>query len=187
MYKNAYTFDVSLIPDFSQAPSDDEIFNLSPFEIKYNENRQFFVEGTEIFNKGNYLYTRRIGGSPLYKSNINIAENEEIINNPVRSNILNLIKVTGKSNNGFSVGFLNGLTEKSEAEILNTTTQNIRKEITNPLTNYTSFVLDKTLKNNSSLTFINNTVLRNGNTYDTNFTALLYKWYNSKRTYSNVF
>ena len=187
VYKNAYTFDVSLIPDFSQAPSDDEIFNLSPFEIKYNENRQFFVEGTEIFNKGNYLYTRRIGGTPLNKSNINIAENEEIINNPVRSNILNLIKVTGKSNNGFSVGFLNGLTDKSEAEILNTTTQNIRKEITNPLTNYTSFVLDKTLKNNSSLTFINNTVLRNGNTYDTNFTALLYKWYNSKRTYSMYF
>ena len=58
VYNNAYTLDMSLIPDFSQAPSDDQIFNLSPFEVKYNENRQFFVEGTEIFDKGSYLYTR---------------------------------------------------------------------------------------------------------------------------------
>ena len=55
VHKNAYTLDASLIPDFSQAPSDDEVFNLSPFEVKYNENRQFFVEGTEIFDKGGIL------------------------------------------------------------------------------------------------------------------------------------
>lgn len=187
VYKNAYTLDISLIPDFSQAPSDDQVFNLSPFEIKYNENRQFFVEGTEIFDKGAYLYTRRIGGVPIHKNNFQLGANETVVNNPISSNILNLIKVTGKSKSGLSIGVLNGITAKSEAEIKSTTTGEIRKTITNPITNYNAIVLDKTLKNNSSLTLINNSVLRNGKDYDANLSALLYRWYNKKRTYSMYF
>lgn len=184
VYNNAYTLDVSLIPDFSQAQSDDQVFNLSPFEIKFDENRQFFVEGTEIFDKGGYLYTRRIGGSPINKNKVEIAQNEGIISNPVSSNILNLVKVTGKSSTGFSIGLLNGLTAKSEAKFLNTETQEFRTVETNPLTNYNSLVLDQALKNNSSITLINNSVLRRGTDYDANLTALLYRWYNAKRTYT---
>ena len=187
VHKNAYTLDVSLIPDFSQAPSDDQIFNLSPFEVKFNENRQFFVEGTEIFDKGGYLYTRRIGGTPIYKDNITKTDEEEIIENPVTSNIINLIKFTGKSKNGLSIGVLNGITAESEAEIKNTNTNTTRNVLTNPLTNYNAIVLDKTLKNNSSLTFINNSVLRSGSAYDANLTALLYRYYNKDRTYSMYF
>lgn len=187
VYNNAYTLDLSLIPDFSQAPSDDQIFNLSPFEVKYNENRQFFVEGTEIFDKGAYLYTRRIGGVPINKNNFQLQPGEAIVTNPISSNILNLIKFTGKSKNGLSVGFLNGITAKSEAEIQNKTTGKTRKVVTNPIANYNAIVLDQALKNNSSVTFINNSVLRNGTDYDANLTALLYKWYNKKRTYSMYF
>ena len=187
VHNNAYTLDLSLIPDFSQAPSDDQIFNLSPFEIKYNENRQFFVEGTEIFDKGAYLYTRRIGGTPIDKNKIQLHADETIANNPISSNILNLIKFTGKSKNGLSIGFLNGITAKSEAEIKNTITPKTRKVVTNPITNYNAIVVDQALKNNSSLTFINNSVLRNGTAYDSNLTALLYRWYNKKRTYSMYF
>ncbi|MGJ8666493.1 MAG: DUF5916 domain-containing protein [Patiriisocius sp.] len=184
VHNNAYTLDVSLIPDFSQAQSDDQIFNLTPFEIKFNENRQFFVEGTELFDKGNYLYTRRIGGEPINKNNINNSEVEEITSNPVSANILNLVKFTGKSAGGLSIGLLNGITAKSEAEILNTETGESRKQITNPFTNYNSLVLDQALKNNSSVTFINNSVLRNGSFYDANLTALLGTLYNKDRTYS---
>lgn len=180
---NAYTLDVSLIPDFSQAPSDDQILNLSPFEIQYDENRQFFVEGTEIFDKGGYLYTRRIGGTPI-NSRFTTSENEEIVSNPVSSNIINLLKVTGKSSNGLSIGLLNGVTDKSEAEVLNTETGTIRTVETNPLTNYTSLVLDQSLKNNASITLVNNSVLRNGRAYDANLTALQYQWYNAKRSFS---
>ena len=187
VHKNAYTLDVSLIPDFSQAPSDDQIFNLSPFEVKFNENRQFFVEGTEIFDKGGYLYTRRIGGSPIYKDIIKKTDEEEITENPATSNIVNLIKFTGKSKNGLSIGILNGITAKSEALLKNATTHSSRKFETNPLSNYNAIVLDKTLKNNSSLTFINNSVLRSGSAYDANLTALLYRYYNKDRTYSMYF
>lgn len=187
VFNNAYTLDVSLIPDFSQAPSDDQIFNLSPFEVKFNENRQFFVEGTEIFDKLGYLYTRRIGGEPINKNNVTIDDDEIIEENPISSNIINLIKFTGKSSNGLSIGVLNGITDKSEATVKNTTTDETRQVTTNPLTNYNALVLDKALKNNSSLTFVNNSVQRNGSDYDANLTALQYIWYNKKRTYSAKF
>lgn len=187
VHKNAYTLDVSLIPDFSQAPSDDQIFNLSPFEVQFNENRQFFVEGTEIFDKSGYLYTRRIGGRPININNIALTDEETIEENPISSNILNLIKFTGKSANGLSVGVLNGLTDKSEAIIKNNISGETRKVITNPFANYNALVLDKALKNNSSLTFVNNSVLRSGSDYDANLTALSYRWYNKKRTYAMRF
>jgi len=187
VHKNAYTLDVSLIPDFSQAPSDDQIFNLSPFEVQFNENRQFFVEGTEIFDKAGYLYTRRIGGRPINKNNIALSNDETIEENPISSNILNLIKFTGKSSNGLSIGILNGITDKSEASVKNNVTGETRNVTTNPLTNYNALVLDKALKNNSSLTFVNNSVLRSGSDYDANLTALSYRWYNKKRTYAMRF
>lgn len=184
VHNNAYTLDVSLIPDFSQALSDNQIFNLSPFEVRFNENRQFFIEGTEIFDKGGYLYTRRIGGVPINIDNISLNEDEEIINNPIASNILNLVKFTGKSSNGFSIGVLNGITAQSEATIQNTATNEFRNVLTNPLTNYNALVLDQTLKNNSSITFLNNSVWRSGKDYDSNFSALLFRGYNKNRTYS---
>ncbi|WP_298507668.1 DUF5916 domain-containing protein [uncultured Kordia sp.] len=184
VHDNSYTLDVSLIPDFSQALSDNQIFNLSPFEVRFNENRQFFIEGTEIFDKGGYLYTRRIGGVPININNISLGENEEIINNPIASNILNLVKVTGKSSKGFSIGVLNGITNKSEATIRNTETNEFRNVQTNPFTNYNALVLDQTLKNNSSITFLNNSVWRSGKDYDSNFSALLFRGYTKNRTYS---
>ncbi len=187
VYENAYTLDVSLIPDFSQAPSDDQVFNLSPFEIKFDENRQFFVEGTEIFDKGGYLYTRKIGGTPIGKEDVSLNVDETIVENPIASNIINLVKFTGKSEKGLAIGVLNGITSKSEATIFNEATNEMRTVETNPLTNYNAIVLDQTLKNNSSVTLINNSVLRSGSTYDANLTAVLLRLYNKKRSYNLSF
>ena len=60
----SFTLDMTLIPDFGQVRSDDKIYNFSPFEIRYDERRQFFTEGTELFNKGGVFYSRRIGSVP---------------------------------------------------------------------------------------------------------------------------
>ncbi len=43
--------DMTLIPDFGQVQSDARVLNLTPYEVKYDENRQFFTEGTELFGK----------------------------------------------------------------------------------------------------------------------------------------
>ena len=66
----SYTLDMTLVPDFGQVRSDNQVLNLSPFEVRFNENRQFFTEGTELFNKGNLFYSRRIGSNPAYSANI---------------------------------------------------------------------------------------------------------------------
>ena len=52
---DAFTLDMTLVPDFSQARSDDEVLNLSPFEVRFDENRDFFKEGVDLFDKGGYF------------------------------------------------------------------------------------------------------------------------------------
>jgi hypothetical protein len=44
----SFTLDMALIPDFSQVQSDNLVLNLSPFEVRFSENRPFFTEGTEL-------------------------------------------------------------------------------------------------------------------------------------------
>ena len=34
------------------------------FQQVFNEQRQFFIEGTELFNKAELFFSRRIGGTP---------------------------------------------------------------------------------------------------------------------------
>ena len=64
--------DMTLIPDFGQVAADAEmVLNLSPFEVKYEEKRQFFNEGTELFDKGgDMFYSRRIQDDLLNASKV---------------------------------------------------------------------------------------------------------------------
>ena len=67
---DAFTFDMTLIPDFGQANFDNSILNLTPFEQQFAEQRSFFMEGTELFSKGDLFYSRRVGGSPSRFPNV---------------------------------------------------------------------------------------------------------------------
>ena len=58
---DAFTLDVTLIPDFGQVVADNLVLNLSAFEVQLSDNRPFFTEGTEIFNKTGLFYSRRVG------------------------------------------------------------------------------------------------------------------------------
>ena len=70
----SFTLDATLIPDFGQVVSDDVVNNLTPFEVRFQENRPFFTEGTELFNKSGLFYSRRIGAIPCgYYSIQNLA------------------------------------------------------------------------------------------------------------------
>src|SRR5947209_11497515 len=60
----SFTLDATLIPDFGQVISDNLVNNISPYEVKFTENRPFFTEGTELFNKAGIFYSRRIGKTP---------------------------------------------------------------------------------------------------------------------------
>jgi hypothetical protein len=65
---------------------------LGPFEQQFNENRPFFT-GTDLFSKGDLVYSRRIG-RPLYPT---ATENEIIIDNPSSVDLINALKVSGRT------------------------------------------------------------------------------------------
>ncbi|HEX2608709.1 MAG TPA: DUF5916 domain-containing protein, partial [Flavisolibacter sp.] len=181
----AFTLDMTLIPDFGQVQSDNRVLNLSPFEVKYNENRAFFTEGTELFNKGNLFYSRRIGSSPIHYDDVysSIGPDENVIKNPQESKLINATKISGRTKKGLGIGFFNAITKPMYAEVENSAKETRRIE-TNPLTNYNIAVLDQTLKNNSSVSLINTNVLRSGADYDANVTAGLFNFNNKKNTYN---
>ncbi|MES1224600.1 MAG: DUF5916 domain-containing protein, partial [Bacteroidota bacterium] len=178
----AFTLDMTLIPDFGQVQSDNQVLNLSPFEVKFNENRSFFTEGTELFGKGNLFYSRRIGARPINFRNpySNTGSNEKVIENPVETKLINAFKISGRTSSGLGMGFFNAITRPEYAIIQDTLTKFTRKEETSPLTNYNIMVFDQTLKNKSSISLINTNVLRSGSTYDANVTAGLWDFYDKK-------
>ena len=168
-----FTLDATLIPDFSQAGFDNVQLNLGPFEQQFSEQRQFFKEGVDLFSKGNLFYSRRIGGLPSSFPEIDESV-EEITSYPENVKMLNAIKVSGRTNKGLGIGFFNAITEKSYASIKDLNTQELRKEVVEPLANYNIFVIDQQFNKNSSISLINTSVLRNGSFRDANVTGLLF-------------
>ena len=169
-----FTLDATLIPDFSQVGFDDVELNLGPFEQQFTEQRQFFTEGTELFNKANLFYSRRIGSSPIDQFNVEstLSADEEITDYPGKVTMLNAIKVSGRTKSGLGIGFFNAITEKTTATIKNNATGDTRKEVIDPFTNYNILVLDQQFNQNSTVTLINTNVTRDGKFRDANVTAL---------------
>lgn len=180
----SYTLDMTLIPDFGQVQSDKKVLNLTPFEVQYQENRPFFTEGTELFSKGSLFYSRRVGAEPIHKYDVedNLHANEVVIKNPSESRLYNATKISGRNKKGLGTGFFNAISRPMYAVIEDTVTHEQRKYKTGPLTNYNIVVLDQTMKNNSSISFINTSVIRDGIERDADVMAALYDIYNKKKS-----
>ena len=181
----AFTLDMTLIPDFGQVQSDNRVLNLTPFEQRFNENRTFFTEGVELFNKGNLFYSRRIGIDPRYKRWLSPGANETVLEDPNQAKIINATKISGRTQKGLGVGVLNAITQSQYIEFQDINSKETRREMTMPLTNYNILVLDQTLKNNSSVSLVNTNVWRSGNEYDANVTSALFDL-NDKKNKWNV-
>ncbi len=181
----SFTLDMALVPDFGQVQSDNQVLNLSPFEVQYAENRPFFMEGTDLFNKGDFFYSRRIGGAPLAHDQVEdqLGENETLIENPAQTKMLNATKVSGRTKKGLGVGLLNAITGNTYA-LIRGEEGDERKLLTQPFSNYSVLVLDQTLKNNSYVSLVNTNVLRNGAAHDANLTGMVFKLADKKNTYS---
>jgi len=167
---DAFTLDAILIPDFGQVKFDNVELNLSAFEQVFSENRPFFTEGTDLFNKGNLLYTRRIGESP----SISIGDNETIEEYPSTIKLINGMKVSGRTKSGLGIGVLNSVTENTSVVVKNNDTGETRLATLAPLTNYNVFVLDQRFRTNSSVSLVNTNVTRNGDFRDANVSALVW-------------
>ncbi|GAC1383499.1 MAG: hypothetical protein NVSMB45_10990 [Ginsengibacter sp.] len=180
---SSFTLDMTLIPDFGQVQSDNRILNLTPFEVKYNENRPFFTEGTELFNKGSLFYSRRVGGTPLHYGDLSYNANEHIVLNPTESKLINATKISGRTAKGLGIGFFNAITRPMFATVEDDK-GNTREIQTSPLTNYNIFVLNQSLKNNSGLSFVNTSTIRKGNDYNADVAAVVYEYNDKKAMYS---
>jgi hypothetical protein len=181
----SFTLDMTLIPDFGQVQSDNKILNLTPFEVKYQENRPFFTEGTELFNKGNLFYSRRVGGQPINYSaaNNDLKPGEAVIKNPTETKLYNATKLSGRMANGLGIGVFNAVSAPAYATIQDSAGHKRLFE-TSPVTNYNILVLDQNLKYNSAVTFINTNVERFGKDYSADVGGFVFNLNNKKNSYN---
>jgi len=139
---NYLTLDLTVNPDFGQVEADPSQVNLTTYETFFEEKRPFFIEGKNILSYGlsfgdgdqstnNLFYSRRIGRRPHYSPDL---ADGEYSDSPQFSRILGAAKVTGKTKTGWSVGVLESITAKENAEIEGI--QNSRKQTVEPFTNY---------------------------------------------------
>jgi hypothetical protein len=184
----SFTLDATLIPDFGQVISDNVVNNLSPFEIRFTENRPFFTEGTEIFNKANLFYSRRVGDVPSGFRRVSnfVAANTDwdIVKNPSVTQLYNATKFSGRTSNKLGIGIFNAITAPMEAKIRNKVSGKDSIIQTAPLANYNIVVLDQALKGRSSVTFTNTNVMRSGGARDANVTAVDVALFNEKNTHA---
>ncbi len=182
----SFTLDMMLIPDFGQIQSDDKELNLSPYELYYDEKRQFFTEGTELFDRGGIFYSRRMGSSPKFSDRADdaLTENEIIDFSPSETQLVNATKVSGRTQKGWGLGMLNSMSLPSYSTLKDTMTGERRRILVQPLTNYNLSVVDKSLKNNSYISLINSNVSMINDPFSANVTATDFQFRDKAKKYA---
>jgi hypothetical protein len=182
----SFTLDATLIPDFGQTVSDRLVLNLSPFEIRYNENRPFFLEGMDLFGISDLFYTRRIGAPTLFgATRVDSLQQVglDVHSAAGQAQLVNATKVSGRTKSGLGIGVFNAVEKRSV--ITYTDSSGIERELlAHPLTNYNVLVLSQNLKNNSNISFVNTNVLRPEVEQLSNVSALSGLWLTPGKKYT---
>ena len=176
------TLDMILLPEFQQVEFDPLVLNISPYEVRYDEKRNFFTEGIDLFQKGNLFYSRRIGGNPITTPVLNT--NEIVTQFPENTRLFNGTKISGRSEEGWGVGFFNAITRNTYAEIQDTILNEKNQQLIEPITNYNMLVLDKSFNQSSFVTFINTNVARKKPFRNANVSALVGSITNKQQTHT---
>jgi len=181
----AFTLDMTLIPDFSQTQTDRDYLNLSPFELVFDENRPFFTEGMELFNRGNLFYSRRIGGRPGYYIPITdeLEAGDEVVFFPQSAQLINATKLSGRTNFGLGLGFFNAISAKENALIVSDNGEERYIPVV-PMTNFNMVVADQSLKNNSNIALSNTNVSRTGKAPSSNVSGADFQLFNAGRMFA---
>lgn len=194
----SFTVDMSLIPDFSQVRLDDQVLNLSAFEVRFSENRPFFTEGTELFNQNGLFYSRRVGQSS--GSLQTITDYDSVVSLPGSAPLINATKISGRTKSGMGIGFFNAVSNKTYAEIA--TPVDVNGEYTedadgnrryveykivdtpyDKVTNFNVLVVDQNLKNNSNIGIINTNVTRADGGNNANVTGASFRLFDKTNTF----
>jgi hypothetical protein len=178
----AFTLDMTLVPDFSQVQSDNVILNLSPFDVRYQENRPFFTEGTELFDHGNLFYSRRIGES-VRSANDVVRSGETVKQANENPALLNAFKITGRASNGVGVGFLNAVTRPTHAQLTDAL-GNTRDQRVDPWMNFNVLAIDRTFSGRNRIGMLNTNVWRGDGLRKANVTNLALELFDQSNTYT---
>ena len=115
---SGFNLDYAINPDFGQVEADPAILNLTSYEVFNEEKRPFFLEGNTIldYSIGDDMlyYSRRIGHEPSSPSILNNVDATKT-SIPENTTILSAFKLTGKTKNGLSLGFVQSFTDKENA------------------------------------------------------------------------
>ncbi|MEM9001594.1 MAG: DUF5916 domain-containing protein [Bacteroidota bacterium] len=132
---NGMNLDITLNPDFSNVEVDNFFTNLTRFEVSLPERRQFFIDNSDLFG----TFGNERDSNPFFSRRIGIAE--DLDDETIENGIIGGIRLSGKLNEDWRLGFLNIQTE-----------EDIENEI--PSNNNTVFALQKKMFSRSNLSFI---------------------------------
>lgn len=106
---NGMILDLTLNPDFSQVEVDDQIINLTRFEVRLPEKRQFFIQNSDLFDN----YGDRFETQPFFSRRIGVAK--DLDGNTIENKIIAGARLSGKITNNMRLGFLNMQTQEDRA------------------------------------------------------------------------
>ncbi len=97
--------DLTYNPDFSQVEVDDQIINLTRFEVRLPEKRQFFLQNSDLFSSFGNSYSAQ----PFFSRRIGVAK--DLDGNTIQNRIIAGARLSGKINKSLRLGFLNMTTD----------------------------------------------------------------------------
>ncbi|MEM7655606.1 MAG: DUF5916 domain-containing protein [Bacteroidota bacterium] len=101
--------DVTVNPDFSQVEVDDQVINLTRFEIQLPERRQFFLENSDLLDNAGFPSAR-----PFFSRRIGLVQDSVGLFQPVP--ILYGARLSGSLNPKWRINVLNMQTRAAEAQ-----------------------------------------------------------------------
>lgn len=105
---NNLNLDITVNPDFSQVEVDDQVTNLTRFEVSLPEKRQFFIDNSDLFAS----FGDQRDANPFFSRRIGIAR--DTAGNSIENKIIGGIRLSGKLTKDLRVGLLNIQTAKDE-------------------------------------------------------------------------
>lgn len=99
---NGMNLDITVNPDFSNVEVDDIFTNLTRFELRLPEKRQFFIDNSDLFESFGNSFNE---AKPFFSRRIGLARDTN--GNLIQNDILGGVRLSGKLNQDWRLGVLN--------------------------------------------------------------------------------
>ena len=116
---NTMNLDLTLNPDFSQVEVDQQVTNLTRFEVGLPERRQFFIENSDLFSD----FGDRRDSNPFFSRRIGIAKDTN--GESIENRIIAGVRLSGKVNNNLRIGLLSMQTDEDIANEIATVNNSV--------------------------------------------------------------